>query len=58
MVDPDWFMVQTISAGLQDKPTRVVLDGGPKELTGHAEGYPSIKLFGVKSPFPYGHHHT
>ncbi len=60
MIDPEWFMEQVMAAGVQllEKPTRIIFNGISKELEGLAQAFPWIKVFGVKSPFPFGHHHT
>lgn len=59
MIDPEWLMEQVHGQpGLQEKPTRIIFDGVAKDMQGLAEAYPWVKVFGVKSPFPFGHHHT
>lgn len=41
-----------------DKPTWVIPGIETQELKSTAEAFPWFKVFPMKSPFPFGHHHT
>lgn len=40
------------------KPTWIIYGEENDELKEAGKAFPSLKLFKIKSPFPYGHHHT
>ncbi|ODM92706.1 putative tyrosyl-DNA phosphodiesterase [Orchesella cincta] len=58
MVEANWFFDQTIRAGLEGKPTWLIYGEESEQLKEAPKAFPWLKPFGVKSPFPFGHHHT